>query len=124
MTGMNARSLLLRSDALRNVFPRGTPEEDRLFKLLKRAYVDARYDPGFAITSEELAAIALRSRVDVQRSRAQPCAYVRGSRRISTTPPRASTQRFSASRIVMRRRSKKVSSSPHFRARWASSSTR
>jgi uncharacterized protein len=56
--------------ALRNVFPRGTPEEDRLFKLLKRAYVDARYDPKFAITSEELAAIAahvreLRSRVEM-----------------------------------------------------------
>jgi uncharacterized protein len=56
--------------ALRNVFPRGTPEEDHLFKLLKRAYVDARYDPKFTITSEELAAIAvhvreLRSRVEV-----------------------------------------------------------
>jgi HEPN domain-containing protein/predicted nucleotidyltransferase len=56
--------------ALRNVFPRGTPEEDRLFKLLKRAYVDARYDPKFSITSEELSAIAvhvreLRTRVDM-----------------------------------------------------------
>jgi uncharacterized protein len=56
--------------ALRNVFPRGTPEDDRLFKLLKHAYVDARYDPKFAITREELEAIAvhvreLRSRVEV-----------------------------------------------------------
>ena len=56
--------------ALRSVFPRGTPEDDRLFKLLKHAYVDARYDPKFAITREELAAIAthvreLRSRVEV-----------------------------------------------------------
>jgi predicted nucleotidyltransferase/HEPN domain-containing protein len=55
--------------ALRNVFPRGTPEDDRLFKLLKHAYVDARYDPKFAITREELEAIAthvreLRSRVE------------------------------------------------------------
>ena len=55
--------------ALRNVFPRGTPEDDRLFKLLKHAYVDARYDPKFAITREELAAIAvhvreLRTRVE------------------------------------------------------------
>jgi predicted nucleotidyltransferase/HEPN domain-containing protein len=48
--------------ALRNVFPRGTAEEDRLFKLLKRAYVDARYDPKFAITKEELAAIAVHVR--------------------------------------------------------------
>jgi predicted nucleotidyltransferase/HEPN domain-containing protein len=56
--------------ALRNVFPRGTPEDDRLFKLLKHAYVDARYDPKYAITREELEAIAvhvreLRSRVEV-----------------------------------------------------------
>ena len=55
--------------SLRNVFPRGTPEEDRLFKLLKHAYVDARYDPKFASTREELEAIAahvreLRSRVE------------------------------------------------------------
>jgi len=55
---------------MRNAFPRGTPEEDRLFKLLKRAYVDARYDPKFTITGEELAAIAvhvreLRSRVEM-----------------------------------------------------------
>ncbi|MFO0758674.1 MAG: hypothetical protein U0359_19425 [Byssovorax sp.] len=40
--------------SLRHVFPRGTPEDDRLFKLLKRAYVDARYDPTFMITREEL----------------------------------------------------------------------
>ena len=56
--------------AMRGVFPRGTPEDDRLFKLLKHAYVDARYDPKFAITREELSAIAthvreLRSRVEV-----------------------------------------------------------
>lgn len=56
--------------ALRNVFPRGTPEDDRLFKLLKHAYVDARYDPQYAITREELSAIAthvreLRSRIEV-----------------------------------------------------------
>jgi predicted nucleotidyltransferase/HEPN domain-containing protein len=56
--------------ALRNVFPRSTPEEDRLFKLLKRAYVDARYDPNFAITKEELETIAvhvreLRSRIEM-----------------------------------------------------------
>ncbi len=55
--------------ALRNVFPRGTPEEDRLFKLLKHAYVDARYDPKFTITREELESIAvhvreLRTRVE------------------------------------------------------------
>jgi predicted nucleotidyltransferase len=47
---------------LRNVFPRGTAEEDRLFKLLKNAYVDARYDPGFSITKEELEGLAARVR--------------------------------------------------------------
>jgi uncharacterized protein len=47
---------------LRNVFPRGTAEEDRLFKLLKNAYVDARYDPGFAVTKEELEGLAARVR--------------------------------------------------------------
>ena len=55
--------------ALRNVFPRGTPEDDRLFKLLKHAYVDARYDPKFTITRQELESIAvhvreLRTRVE------------------------------------------------------------
>ncbi len=55
--------------ALRNAFPRGSPEDDRLFKLLKHAYVDARYDPKFTITREELATLAghvraLRERVE------------------------------------------------------------
>src|SRR5215468_5749776 len=54
---------------LRHVFPRTTPKEDRLFKLLKRAYVDARYDPDFAVTREELEILAghvrgLRDRVE------------------------------------------------------------
>jgi predicted nucleotidyltransferase/HEPN domain-containing protein len=54
---------------LRKVFPRGTPEEDRLFKLLKSAYVDARYSSTYSVTKEELEAIAgwvreLRERVE------------------------------------------------------------
>ena len=54
---------------LRNVFPHGTPEEERLFKLLKKAYVDARYSSKYVITAEELAVIAgwvrdLRDRVE------------------------------------------------------------
>ena len=39
---------------LARVFPRATPEEERRFDLLKRAYVDARYDPDYAITREDL----------------------------------------------------------------------
>jgi predicted nucleotidyltransferase/HEPN domain-containing protein len=55
--------------AFRNVFPRSTPEEDRLFKLLKHAYVDARYSSKYKVTVEELTAIAawvreLRERVE------------------------------------------------------------
>jgi HEPN domain-containing protein len=47
---------------LRNVLPHSDPEDARLFKLLKRAYVDARYDPTYAITADELAALAERVR--------------------------------------------------------------
>ncbi len=47
---------------LARVFPRSTPEEDKRFDLLKRAYVDARYDPDYAITREELEYLASRVR--------------------------------------------------------------
>lgn len=36
------------------VFPRKTAEEDRLFILLKKAYIDARYNKNFKIEKEEL----------------------------------------------------------------------
>jgi HEPN domain-containing protein len=36
------------------VFPRNTPEEDRLFKLLMLAYVDARYKETYSITEMEV----------------------------------------------------------------------
>lgn len=54
---------------LRNVFPQSTPEEERLFNLLKKAHVDARYSSKYVITAEELAVIAgwvrdLRDRVE------------------------------------------------------------
>jgi HEPN domain-containing protein len=42
------------SEKLRNVFPKTTDEEKRLFTLLKEAYVRARYDKSYSITSEEL----------------------------------------------------------------------
>lgn len=55
--------------SFRNVFPRSTPEEDDLFKLLKSAYVDARYSSKYKITAEELTMLAgyvrdLRGRVE------------------------------------------------------------
>ncbi len=37
-----------------HVFPLETMESKRLFKLLKKAYVDARYKPSYVITHEEL----------------------------------------------------------------------
>jgi HEPN domain-containing protein/predicted nucleotidyltransferase len=36
------------------IFPRSTEEEKERFKLLRKAYVDARYKPSYTITEEEL----------------------------------------------------------------------
>jgi uncharacterized protein len=36
------------------VFPRSTREEKRLFELLRKAYIDARYNPKYKITQKEL----------------------------------------------------------------------
>ena len=36
---------------------RDTPEEERLFKLLERAYVESRYNPDFEITKEDIDAL-------------------------------------------------------------------
>lgn len=45
------------SEDLKTVFPQDTPEEKRLFTLLKAAYVDARYNPHFAVTKEDIDAL-------------------------------------------------------------------
>ncbi len=45
------------SDDLKTVFPQDTPEEKRLFSLLKAAYVDARYNPHFVVTKEDIDAL-------------------------------------------------------------------
>ena len=37
--------------------PRDTPEEERLFDLLQRAYVESRYNPDFEITKEDIDAL-------------------------------------------------------------------
>jgi predicted nucleotidyltransferase/HEPN domain-containing protein len=42
------------------IFPRQTDEEDRLFNLLKDAYIDARYKKNYKITREELEYLAKR----------------------------------------------------------------
>ncbi|RHJ92098.1 HEPN domain-containing protein [Parabacteroides bouchesdurhonensis] len=45
------------SEDLKMVFPQDTPEEKRLFTLLKAAYVDARYNPHFVVTKEDIDAL-------------------------------------------------------------------
>ena len=44
--------------ALFRIFPMGTDEEKRRFDLLRQAYVGARYDTGYIITTEELKYLA------------------------------------------------------------------
>ncbi|MCP4159774.1 MAG: HEPN domain-containing protein [Deltaproteobacteria bacterium] len=43
-----------------SIFPRATEEEKECFKLLRKAYVDARYKPSFTITKEQLEWLAER----------------------------------------------------------------
>ena len=45
------------TDDLGTVFPQNTPEEKRLFVLLKAAYVEARYTPYFVVTKEDIDAL-------------------------------------------------------------------
>ncbi|MCB2263755.1 MAG: HEPN domain-containing protein [Candidatus Thiosymbion ectosymbiont of Robbea hypermnestra] len=43
-----------------SVFPKATEEEKECFKLLRKAYVDARYKPSYIITKEQLEWLAQR----------------------------------------------------------------
>lgn len=45
------------SDEFLKVFPQNTPEEKRLFELIKAAYVNGRYDPDFVVTKEDIDAL-------------------------------------------------------------------
>ncbi|MDU1891961.1 MAG: HEPN domain-containing protein [Dysgonomonas sp.] len=47
------------------VFPQDTPEEKRLFELIKAAYVNGRYDPDFVVTKEDIDALV--SKVELLR---------------------------------------------------------
>ena len=49
------------NEAYREVFPVGTKKERRLFELLRKAYVGARYDRDYKITLEELQYLAERA---------------------------------------------------------------
>ena len=45
------------SPDLANVFPLHPKEEKRLFDLIKAAYVEARYNPKFVVTKEDIDAL-------------------------------------------------------------------
>lgn len=45
------------SSDLAKVFPNNTSEEKRLFNLIKAAYVEARYNPDFLVTKEDIDAL-------------------------------------------------------------------
>lgn len=49
------------SEELQAVFPQETSEEKRLFALLKAAYVDARYNPKFVVTKEDIDALIIKT---------------------------------------------------------------
>jgi HEPN domain-containing protein len=46
--------------AFLTVFPKATDQEKECFELLRRAYVEARYNPGYQITKEQLEYLARR----------------------------------------------------------------
>jgi uncharacterized protein len=48
------------SAEFKGIFPKKTEDEKRLFDLLKRAYVGARYDMGYKITKEDLEYLSKR----------------------------------------------------------------
>ena len=55
--GKQANSI---NDRFREVFPTRNREERALFQLLKKAYIDARYNKNYRITAEELEYLAER----------------------------------------------------------------
>jgi HEPN domain-containing protein/predicted nucleotidyltransferase len=56
------QKLLKHNKAFADIFPKNTKEEEKLFNLLKRAYVDARYEKDYKIVKEQLE--YLRKRVE------------------------------------------------------------
>ena len=51
------RSCKAYTTELCNAFPRNTPEEERLFDLLQRSYIESRYNPDFEITKDDIRAL-------------------------------------------------------------------
>jgi HEPN domain-containing protein len=59
--------------AFLKVFPRATKEQDERFKLLKKAYIDARYKKDYKITKKQLEYLAKRVKI-LQRLTKKICA--------------------------------------------------
>lgn len=51
------RSCKAYTTELCKAFPRNTPEEERLFDLLQRSYIESRYNPNFEITKADIHAL-------------------------------------------------------------------
>lgn len=51
------------SNDLPQVFPRNSNEERRLFKLIKAAYIEGRYNPQFVVTKEDIDALEPKVRL-------------------------------------------------------------
>lgn len=52
-----SRKVRCYSGELMQAFPRNTNEERRLFKLIKAAYIEGRYNPMFEVTKEDVDAL-------------------------------------------------------------------
>jgi uncharacterized protein len=75
---------------LEGALPRGAPEDERLFLLLKKAYIEARYSMSYRITLDELAAMQTRVLGLADRVRAvclEKLASFFGPDAVSTTLP-------------------------------------
>jgi predicted nucleotidyltransferase/HEPN domain-containing protein len=57
-----SRMVAGQDSAFLTVFPKATPEEKECFDLLRRAYVEARYNPAYQITKAQLEYLAQRVR--------------------------------------------------------------
>ncbi|MCU0686692.1 MAG: HEPN domain-containing protein [Polyangiaceae bacterium] len=54
------KSAAAQHPSLAGALPRAEPEDERLFLLLKKAYIDARYSRSYRVTLDELAAMQIR----------------------------------------------------------------
>jgi HEPN domain-containing protein len=60
------KQVSLLDERFKTIFPRTTPEEERLFTLLKKAYIDSRYKLNYSISKSDLEYLA--DRVNILRN--------------------------------------------------------